>query len=116
MSTPNLKEDTPIKKNGKNWEGEIRTLFFEGEIRTLFFEGEIGPCGSRLRIVFHISSPKVACPKLAEQSSSKDDRYPLKKLYRRIRHNHISKVLLLQFKSRASSKSFLECKLALTLK
>ena len=35
--------------------------------------------------------------------ASKDDRYPLKKLYRRIRHNHISKVL--QFKSRASSKS-----------
>ena len=37
MSTPNLKEDTLIQKNGKNWEGQIRTLFFEGQI---------GPCGS----------------------------------------------------------------------
>ena len=28
MSTPNLKEDTQIQTNGKNWEDEIRTLFF----------------------------------------------------------------------------------------
>ena len=44
--------------------------------------------------------------------ASKDDRYPLKKLYRRIRHNHISKVLYSKLKSRASSKSFLRIQIS----